>query len=161
MSQVLETNARLNSVHLLLIHCTIYLHYMYQIKTFFVPKQTAKTCHILVIVGDRILKKKKMKLPIVMIVLKYFYCIFCNLLALKMSNPLHKAVSVDRLIGWEAFLELDPQQPELERCFGKQSNNFHVIVYKLYMSLSNFIQITSGSVHKYLQLITHTSTNLL
>ena len=79
MIQVLETNARLNSVHLLLIQCTIYLHYMYQIKTFFVPKQTAKTCHILVIVGDRILKKKKMKLPIVMIVLKYFYCIFCNL----------------------------------------------------------------------------------
>ena len=28
--------------------------------------------------------------------------------ARKMSDPLHKAVSVDRLIGWEAFLELDP-----------------------------------------------------
>ena len=27
--------------------------------------------------------------------------------ALKMLDPLHKAVSVDGLIGWDAFLELD------------------------------------------------------
>ena len=82
----------------------MHLHY---IKTFFVPKQTAKTCHILVIVCDQILKKKKNEVANCDDCIEIFLLHFLQF-ARKMSNPLHKAVSVDRLIGWEAFLELDP-----------------------------------------------------
>ena len=61
---------------------------------------------ILVIVGDYILEKKKNEVANCDDCIEIFLLNFLQF-ALKMLDPLHKAVSVDGLIGWDAFLELD------------------------------------------------------
>ena len=134
-----------DSIQCTIIQCTIYLHYMYQIKTFFVPKQTAKTCHILDIVGDKILKKKKMKSQIVMIVLKYFYCIFCNLhgkCPIRCTKP---SPLIDSLAG-KHFWNSTPSSQSWKDVLG---SNQTIFMFRFSNYISTCSKITLEAVRKY------------
>ena len=151
-------------------------------RHFFVPKQTnnismkkKQKCHIMEFCDkNNVLEKKKdpsqdlshfshsrwlnigeknMKLPIAMIVLKYFYCIFCNLhwkcrICCTKPSPL-----IDSLAG-KHFWNSTPSSQSWKDVVGSNQTIF-MFLFSNYKSTC--WKITPGAVHKYLQLITNDS----